>query len=305
MAAGPDALMPMSPLAYRRTVIVFQSLKFGAFLLGLFLLATGRVSWLDGALFAGMYVVTMLGITMGFHRLFAHRSFEPHPALRYALAAAGAMAAQGSVLVWAAAHRKHHQHSDQEGDPHSPHAAPGGALSRFWHAHTGWILNYYPAGLERYIPDLMADPIAMEVHRRAGAWILIGLAAPALVGGLVTMSWQGALTGMLWGGWVRMFLVEQGACFVNSLGHMWGRRPYASRDRSTNSWVLAVMTLGDGWHNGHHAFPASARHGLGRWEIDPTYLLIRLCEKVGLAKQVVVPAQAVIAAKHIDTREAA
>lgn len=292
--------MPMSPDAYRRSVYVFQALKLGSVLLGLALLAAGRVSWLDAALLAVMYALTMLGITAGFHRLFAHHSFEARPVLSYPLAILGSMAGQGGVLIWAATHRKHHQHSDQPLDPHSPHAAEGSAWRRFWHAHTGWILAFYPQDLERYVPDLMKDRTLLTIHRMAAVWILAGLVLPALVGGLVG-GWQAALTGMLWGGWVRMFLVEQGACLVNSAGHVWGRRPFTSRDKSTNSGLLAAITLGDGWHNGHHAFPASARHGLLWWELDLTYLLIRLWQALGLARQVVVPTAEQVAAKRAQS----
>lgn len=292
--------MPMSPDAYRRSVYVFQTLKLASTVLGLFLLVTGRVSWLDLAMLAAMYALTMVGITAGFHRLFAHHSFDAHPALGNTLAILGSMAGQGGVLIWAATHRKHHQHSDQPLDPHSPHAAEGPAWRRFWHAHTGWILGFYPQDLERYVPDLMKDRALMTIHKLAAVWILVGLFLPALIGGVLG-GWQAALTGMLWGGWIRMFLVEQGACLVNSAGHVWGRRPFASRDRSTNSGLLAVLTLGDGWHNGHHAFPASARHGLLWWELDATFLLIRLWQALGLARQVVVPTADQVAAKRVQS----
>lgn len=288
--ASADMLpITMTPEAFRRFVRGGQVLKLAAFVLGLGLLAAGRVTWLDIALLVVMYVLTMLGITAGFHRLFSHQSYQAHPALRAGLAVLGTMAGQGTVLIWAATHRKHHQYSDQPLDPHSPHAPEGTTRERFWHAHIGWILNFFPRDWERYIPDLLQEPFLVMLHRRSMLWVLAGLLLPALAGGLITLSWQGALGGFLWGGWVRVFLVEQSVLLVNSAGHLWGERPFETRDASTNSWPIALLALGEGWHNGHHAFPASARHGHNRWEFDATYVAIRLFQACGLARNLVLP----------------
>lgn len=288
----------MSPEAFRRFVRGGQLLKLASFLLGLGLLVTGRVSALDLGLCAVMYGLTMLGITAGFHRLFSHRSYEAHPVLRGLLAVLGTMAGQGTALIWAATHRKHHQFSDQPQDPHSPHAEAGSILGRFWQAHVGWILNFFPRDWERYVPDLLQDPFLVSLHRRSMLWVLAGVLLPGLAGGLISASWQGALSGMLWGGWARLFLVEQSVCLVNSAGHLWGRRPFETRDRSTNSWAIALLVLGDGWHNGHHAFPASVRHGLAWWELDVTYACIRLWKACGLARNLVLPTPEQVAAKR-------
>ncbi|MNS50707.1 Fatty acid desaturase [compost metagenome] len=285
----PQLPIGISPAAFHRFVRGGQAVKLGLFLVGMATLVTGRVSALDGALFAGFYVATMLGVTAGLHRLFSHRSFEAHPALRAVLAVLGTMAGQGTVLIWVATHRKHHQHSDRALDPHSPHGETGTPVGRFWHAHIGWILSFYPRDWERYVPDLLRDPLLVWLHRRSMLVVLSGILLPGVLGGVLTQSWQGALSGALWGGWVRLFLVEQSTLLVNSAGHLWGRRPFESRDHSTNAWWLAVLTLGDGWHNGHHAFPASARHGLNRFEPDPTFWAIRLWRAIRLADKVVVP----------------
>ncbi|MFN3430153.1 MAG: acyl-CoA desaturase [Candidatus Sericytochromatia bacterium] len=279
----------ISPAAFRRFVRSGQLVKLGMCLVGVAMLATGRVSALDAALFAGFYVATMLGVTAGMHRLFTHRSFEAHPALRAVLAVLGTMAGQGTVLIWVASHRRHHQHSDLPLDPHSPHGDEPSALGRFWHAHIGWILSFYPEDWERYVPDLLRDPLLIWLHRRSMLVVLLGVVLPGVLAWAFAHTWQAALTGALWGGWVRLFLVEQSVLLVNSAGHLWGRRPFESRDHSVNSWPVAMLTLGEGWHNGHHAFPSSARHGLNRFEPDPTYWAIRLWMAVGLADKVVLP----------------
>jgi stearoyl-CoA desaturase (delta-9 desaturase) len=244
----------------------------------------------------------MLGITAGFHRLFSHRSYAAHPALRAALAVIGTMAGQGTVLVWAATHRKHHQYTEKPEDPHSPYLEGVPAWKAFWHAHVGWILNFFPTDWERYIPDLLQDPLLVALHKRSMLVVFAGLLLPGIVGGLLTASWGGFWSGMLWGGWVRVFLVEQSVCLVNSAAHVWGRRPFETRDHSTNNWPVAILSLGEGWHNGHHAFPASVHHGLNRFELDPTYVLIRLFALVGLADRLVLPERQQIEAKRLPPK---
>lgn len=287
----PDPGIPRQ--IYRRIVIGVQLLKLTGFCGAIASLAWGWGTPLNLTMLGVGYALTMLGITAGFHRLFSHRSFRARAPLRYALALLGTSGWQGSVLEWVAIHRQHHRYSDQPGDPHSPHthACPGlrGALNGLWHAHNGWILDHYPTELSTYVPDLCQDRGLVFLHRTALVWPFLGLAMPAALGLALTHTWQGAVGGLLWGGFARMFLAEQGACTVNSLGHYFGDRPHASRDRSTNFGLLALVTLGDGWHNNHHAFPASARHGQRFWQWDITYGLIRLWALVGLASQVILP----------------
>ncbi|MDB5100723.1 MAG: acyl-CoA desaturase [Cyanobacteria bacterium RYN_339] len=283
-----DLTPPMDREAFRRMVYTGQLMKVSGVLAALALVATRHVSWLDLALCSALSVFTMLGVTAGMHRLYAHRSYQAHPWLAAVLAAAGTMSGQGSVLIWAAVHRKHHAHGDQAQDPHSPEH--GGV----WHAHTGWILKFYPEDLARYVPDLLADPVLRWQHRHMGLLLWAGLLFPALVGGIYG-GWWGALTGYVWGGWARMFLVEQSACLVNSAGHVWGSRPFDTRDRSTNLGLFALLSLGDGWHNNHHAFPGSARHGLTWFQLDPTWWVIRACQALRLVKDVNVPDPSVVA----------
>ncbi|HEY9722563.1 MAG TPA: fatty acid desaturase [Oscillatoriaceae cyanobacterium] len=287
----PDPGLPR-PI-YRRWVIGVQLFKFLGFVGAIASLAWGWGTPLNWTLLGVGYALTMLGITAGFHRLFSHRSFQARAPLRYTLALLGTIGWQGSVLEWVAVHRQHHRFSDQPGDPHSPHthAGPGrlGKLKGLWHAHNGWILDHYPSHLEEYVPDLCRDRGLVFLHRTPLVWPLLGIILPTAIGGVFGHGWQGALGGLLWGACARMFLVEQGACTVNSLGHYFGDRPHASRDRSTNFGLLALLTLGDGWHNNHHAFPASARHGMRFWQVDPTFWLIRLWALVGLASNLVLP----------------
>lgn len=241
--------------------------------------------WTDLYLLIAMYVLTVLGITVGFHRLFVHRSFETYTWLKLFWAVIGSMAVQGPLFRWVATHRRHHQHADAPGDPHSPQFSGGvGNLMRaFWHAHTGWLFDPEPTDAERYIKDLTGSSALRVVNRLFPLWVVLGLAIPALVGGFITSSWWGALTGFIWGGLVRVFLVHHVTWSVNSACHLWGLRPYQSNDDSRNNALFGILALGEGWHNTHHAFPTSARHGLRWWQIDVSYWVIRLMNVLGLA----------------------
>jgi stearoyl-CoA desaturase (Delta-9 desaturase) len=250
------------------------------------------VGWHDLALLAVMYVLTAAGITVGFHRLLTHRSFRTHKPTEYAFAALGSMAVQGSVIAWVADHRKHHAHTDVEGDPHSPHVGHGegvgGVLRGLWHAHTGWLLSEQGrADWKRYAPDLYEDPGMRLINRRFPSLVVLGLAIPALAGYLIAGTWAGAATGLLWGGLVRVFFVHHVTWSVNSICHFLGTRRFDIEDQSTNVFWLALPSLGESWHHNHHAFPRSAVHGLRRWELDPSALVIRALERVGLAWNVV------------------
>lgn len=262
--------------------------------------------WTQFAILGGMTLATALGITVGFHRLFTHQSFRTSAPVRYILAALGSMAVQGPVIEWAGAHRKHHQHSDDKYDPHSPHAHEGGAwgsgvwgtLRGAFHAHCGWLFAGHAKGLGRYTKDLRNDPVLCAANRQFVFWVVMGQLIPALIGGLVTLSFSGALLGFLWGGLVRVFLVHHITWSVNSVCHLWGTSPFRSGDHSKNNPIVGVLAMGEGWHNNHHAFPTSARHGLSWWQFDPSYYLIRAMELVGLATNVRRPAPERIEAKR-------
>jgi stearoyl-CoA desaturase (Delta-9 desaturase) len=248
--------------------------------------------WSDVAVFAIMYVITGLGITVGFHRYLTHRSFKTSKPLRAILAVLGSAAIEGPAISWVADHRKHHRFSDREGDPHSPHVGHGGgwkgALSGLVHAHLGWLFIHSERGAKRrYAPDLMKDPIVSFVDRTFVVWALGGFAVAFGLGWAIGGTWLAALTGLLWGGGVRMLVVHHVTYSINSLCHFFGRRRFTTSDHSRNLLWLAIPSFGESWHNNHHAFPTSAYHGLRRWEIDPSALVIRGLEAVGLVWDVV------------------
>lgn len=224
------------------------------------------VTALDLALFIGMYLATGFGVTIGFHRLLTHRSFETSPVIKGLLLIFGTMTLQGNPITWASTHIEHHAHSDTEADPHSPRAG-------LWHAHIGWSFGYRPQ-LDKYGTWLRKDPLIVWIDRYWLVWVALGLAIPLALGG-----W----TGLLWGGLVRLFFVHHSTWSVNSICHTFGARPFATRDTSRNNWWVGLLALGEGWHNNHHAFPRSAYHGLAWWQFDLSAYLIRGLEAVGLA----------------------
>ncbi len=247
----------------------------GAFVLALWEQALGAR---DVALLACMYLLTGFGITVGFHRLLTHRSFATYRPVAYLFAGLGSMALQGSVIDWVADHRKHHANADRPGDPHSPHLDEG-VLRSLWHAHVGWLFrNQGQADHERYAPDLLEDPGMRAIDRFFVAFVALSFALPFVAGGP---------SGLLWGGFVRVFLFHHATFSINSICHFFGQRRFQVRDRSGNVLWLAPLSLGESWHHNHHAFPRSAAHGLRWWEFDPSALLIRAMRRVGLAWNVV------------------
>jgi len=252
----------------------------------------GTLHWSDLVVLGLTYLLSGLGITVGFHRLFTHRSFKTTPAMRALFGALGSAAVEGPVIEWVANHRKHHQFSDLPGDPHSPHVdhAAGwrGAFGGLLHAHVGWIFRGEAmADEERYAKDLLADPVVRFIDRSFLLWVLAGLAVPFGLGYALTGTLAGALTGLLWGGAVRLFFVHHATFSINSLCHFFGSRRFATGDESRNLQWLAIPTLGEAWHNNHHAFPTSARHGLRWWQLDPSAWCIAGLRRCGLAWDVV------------------
>ena len=248
--------------------------------------------WSDLIVFAIMYVATGLGVTVGFHRHFTHRSFKAKQPVRATLAVLGSAAIEGPIISWVADHRKHHTFSDQEGDPHSPHVGHGGglrgALKGLFHAHVGWLFIHTQRGArKRYARDLVEDPVISFVDRNFLVWVLGGLAMAFALGWAIGGSFHAALTGLLWGGAVRMLVVHHVTYSINSLCHFFGRQRFDTGDESRNLFWLSLPTLGESWHNNHHAFPTSAMHGMRGWEIDPSALVIRGLEKLGLVWDVV------------------
>jgi stearoyl-CoA desaturase (Delta-9 desaturase) len=248
--------------------------------------------WSDLIVFAICYVATGLGVTVGFHRHLTHRAFKAKPWVRGTLAILGSAAIEGPVISWVADHRKHHAFSDKEGDPHSPHVDHGhgfkGALKGLWHAHVGWLFIHTQRGSkQRYAPDLLADPLIRFIDRTFALWVLVGLLVPFGLGLVIGGSLHAGLTGLLWGGAVRMLVVHHVTYSINSLCHFFGSRAFATDDESRNLVWLSPFTFGESWHNNHHAFPTSYEHGIGRRQLDPSAAVIRLLERAGLVWDVV------------------
>jgi stearoyl-CoA desaturase (delta-9 desaturase) len=251
-------------------MLVVVVLPFLATLLAIELLWQRAVNWTDLALLVAFNLLAGLGVTVGYHRMLTHRSFQPHPVVKFIFLAFGSMAVEGPALEWAATHIKHHAHSDREGDPHSP-------VEGFWHAHMGWLFNRSFADPNIYCRNLVKDPIVVFVSRTFIFWVILSLAIPFAIGG-----W----TGLLWGGLVRIFLTHHITWSVNSVCHTFGKREFETRDQSRNEWIVGLLGLGEGWHNNHHAFPRSAFHGLHWWQFDLSGYVIWTLERVGLARDV-------------------
>ncbi len=245
---------------------------------------SGQVAVWQPVLALTMFAVTMLGVTVGFHRLLSHRAFQAGPALRGALAIAGSMAAQGPVIYWVSNHRRHHRFSDDDGDPHSPHQTDERELEGwrgFWHAHVGWTFTHDLTNSAYVARDLLRDPVIRWVNRRYAAWVLAGLVIPGAIGAALDGA-RGAWLGILWGGGMRLFLSYHLTNSINSITHMYGYRSYATPEQSHNNVWLGLPTFGEGWHNNHHAWPSSAFFGFTWWEIDPGGAVIRVLEWCGL-----------------------
>ena len=296
-------LHPRASALERRITVVAVVLPFAAFIFALWLLWGGAVTARDLAILAVFYVLVGFGVTVGFHRMLTHRSFEARPWLRATFAVLGSMSVQGAVIHWVADHRRHHTFTDEEGDPHSPHLNEGegwrGVLTGLWHSHVGWLFEDQHSSARRYAPDLRKDPLIRWIDKFFPLWVVLGLVLPFLAGLAISGgSLTAGLTAFLWAGLVRVFLLHHATWSVNSICHMYGRRPFATEDQSRDNWLVAIVALGEGWHHSHHAFPTSARHGLRRTQLDPSYALIKVFEKLGLVWNVKEPRRDQIAAKR-------
>lgn len=240
-----------------------------------------------------MYFLTMLGITLGYHRFFTHKSFKCTTPIKYFLGIFGCMAAQGPIYFWVATHRKHHQCSDREGDPHSPHhgflPSYWGTIKGLWHSHIGWMISHNQENYRRLIPDIIRDKSVNFIDKNYFLWVALGILVPGITIGAVNHSLWCFVKGCLWGGLIRIFLVHHSTWSVNSICHLFGNSPFKTHDESKNNFICAVLTLGEGWHNNHHAFPSSSRHGLFWWQIDIVYLILRMLSTFGLAWDLIEP----------------
>lgn len=256
--------------AGRYVVLVVVVVPFLATLFAIWLMWEHAVHWSDLILLGSMYALIILGVGVGFHRMLTHRSFQPHPIVKFLLLVLGSMSLEGPALEWTATHIKHHAHSDREGDPHSP-------VEGLVHAHIGWMLKSLYTDPQVYCRNLLKDPVVVFVSRTFVLWVVLSLAIPFALGG-----W----TGLLWGGLVRIFLVHHVTWSVNSICHSFGKREFETNDRSRNEWVVGMLAFGEGWHNNHHAFPRSAFHGLHWWQFDLCGYAIWTLERLGLVHEV-------------------
>jgi stearoyl-CoA desaturase (delta-9 desaturase) len=258
--------------------------------------------WRDVVIALFFYLLTGFGITVGFHRYFTHGSFRAKRPLRIALGIMGSLAVEGPLIRWVADHRKHHKYSDQDGDPHSPWAygdSIGGLTKGLYHAHLGWLFDEEQTPQRQYAPDLLADKDIVRISRHFPTWVAVSTLLPPLIGGLWSMSWQGALSAFFWATLVRIALLHHVTWSINSICHVAGSRPFKSRDKSGNVWWLAILSFGESWHNLHHADPTSARHGVLRGQVDTSARLIWIFEKFGWASNVRWPEP-----KRLDARRA-
>ncbi len=277
---------------YRRLSLATVLIPFLGTIFAIALLPFAPIGLSEVSLFLLFYLLAMIGIEVGYHRYFSHQSFKVTRPVQALLAILGSMAAQGGVIFWVAHHRRHHQYTDQENDPHSPHLHGQdlrGRLLGFWHAHLGWILKGEISNSAVFAKDLLRDPVISSINRTQQIWVLTGLLLPAMVNGLSVGTWMGVLQGLLWGGLVRIFVGQQVVNATNSIGHLSGTRPFKSEGKSTNNVWLAIPSVGQSWHNNHHAFPSSAIAGLRWWQVDVGTWFIRGLEWLNLATNVKKP----------------
>jgi stearoyl-CoA desaturase (delta-9 desaturase) len=305
-AGGAKAPSAFSSRAFHRLqlrhFLMFDGLPLIGTIVALALIPIMPPDAVDIALFASLWLATGLGLTVGFHRYFAHQSFSTVRPVALLLLILGSMAARGSMISWVAMHRRHHQRSDREGDLHSPNlhgVGLGGRLRGLLHAHVTWMMRHDYPNITHYVPDLLKDRTIARFNRHYYLWVALGLILPTLVGGLATRSFAGAATGFLWGGAVRMFVVEHTMSAINSLCHLIGTRRFIVRgENSRNNAWLSLPTWGEACHNNHHAFPGSAAFGLRWYEMDPGFWFIRALQAVGLAWDVRAPSPAMIARRQ-------
>ncbi len=288
--------------AQRISVLMVTLLPFIGLAVGIATLWGWGITALDLTVMTIAYVISGLGVTIGYHRLLTHKSFDTSDRLRAFFAVAGGFAVQGSVISWVADHRRHHTYADKEGDPHSPHLSEGkglmGRLNGLGHAHIGWLFAEERTEVQRWAPDLHKNRTMRKVDKLFPLLVVISLTTPAIVGFAFTGTLSGAIRTFLWAGLGRVFLLHHVTWSINSICHYFGKRPYDTPDMSTNAWPLALISFGECWHNNHHAFPTSAIHGIDRFQPDPSGWIIRGLEKMGLAHNLRRPSEEQVASRR-------
>ena len=289
-------------LTQRAALAIFIAVPFLALVLAVPVAWGGWLGWHDVIIALAMYWISGHGVTVGFHRHFTHKSFKPNRATKIVLAVAGSMAIEGPVIQWVADHRKHHKFSDRDGDPHSPwrygNSLPA-LVKGLTYAHIGWLFDPEQTSPRRYAPDLLKDRDLVRISRQFPLWTTVSLLIPPIAGGLWTMSWHGALTAFFWASLVRVAMLHHVTWSINSICHTVGNRPFKSRDKSGNVWWLAIPSMGESWHNLHHADPTCARHGVLRGQVDTSARIIWAFEKLGWVHDVRWPVKERIESKRV------
>jgi stearoyl-CoA desaturase (delta-9 desaturase) len=283
----------------------FIAIPFAALVLAIPVLWGRGLGWPDVVIAIGMYVFTGHGITVGFHRFVTHKAFRAKRWIQVTMAIAGSMAIQGPIVRWVADHRKHHRFSDRTGDPHSPwlYGSTGTALIRgFWHSHIGWLFEAQ-SSQQQFASDLCNDRVIRAISRLFPLWVALSLLIPPTVGALWGWSWHAAFWAFFWGSLVRVALLHHVTFSINSICHIVGPQPFNTSDKSRNVWWLAIPSFGEAWHNFHHAAPTSARHGVNRFELDTSALIIRAMERVHWVKSVRWPDAGLIAKRQVPSIE--
>jgi stearoyl-CoA desaturase (delta-9 desaturase) len=290
-----------------QTAVMFFSVvgPIAGLLAAIFLLwhrAPGRwsIGWPEVSAMVLLYALIGFGVTIGYHRLLTHRAFETYRPVKWMLAILASSAGQGMCIRWVATHRRHHQQADREGDPHSPHLHGegfSGLLRGMLHAHVMWCFDKDKEDLGRSVSDLLADPVLVWIDSLYFFWVGMGIVIPGMILGLIYHSWYGFFSGAIWGGLLRICLLQHVTWSINSVCHVWGSKRFVSSDHSVNNLPIALVSLGEGWHNNHHAFPTSARHGMKWYEFDASWVVIRCMKALGLAWNIRVPSEAAMAAR--------
>jgi stearoyl-CoA desaturase (delta-9 desaturase) len=301
-AEPDDHRMPLAQQVTMFLSVVGPILGLGIAMVLLWHRGWAGVGWPGLFAMLAMYALAGFGVTVGYHRHLTHKAFETYRPIRLLLAICGSIAGQGAVIRWCATHRRHHQTSDHEGDPHSPHLFGERAidiLRGMWHAHMGWLFHRDADNTANSVKDMTSDPAMLWIDKLYFFWVFLGILLPGAVVGAWTGTWHGFVSGAIWGGLARIGLMQHVTWSINSVCHVWGAREFHTRDHSVNNWICAVLALGEGWHNNHHAFPTSARQGLRWWQFDSSWLIILAMSGLGLVWNVRVPGESALKAKQI------
>lgn len=300
-----DSFQRRLPFPQFMTMFLSVIIPIGALIAGIILCwnrGPAAVGWPQIISMIIMYSIAGYGTTIGYHRLLTHKAFETYRPIRLMFAIFGATGAQGAPIRWAATHRRHHQVSDREGDPHSPHIHGDRAidiLRGLWHAHLGWLFHKDPLNTADSVSEMISDPTMMRIDRLYLLWVFLSILVPGIGVGLWEGTWAGFWSGVVWGGLVRICLMQHVTWSINSICHVWGTRPFKTADQSVNNPICAIVALGEGWHNNHHAFPTSARQGLRWWEFDSSWIIIWLMGQAGLAWNIRTPAPSALEARKL------